>query len=111
MRTLNERLANVRAEHVARPPQRPSDEDRLNRLARWFDARTDVTQNGTVLVVERSVVASEATVQALAQLAPAAYFDTETTGLSTGAGNVLFLARVAPVSAGRIRVWQDPLPE
>ncbi len=111
MRTLNERLANVRAEHVARPPQRPSDEDRLNRLARWFDARTDVTQNGTVLVVERSVAASEATVQALAQLAPGAYFDTETTGLSTGAGTVIFLAGVARVSAGRIRVCQYLLPD
>jgi len=96
---------------MARPPQRPSDEDRLNRLARWFNARTNVTQNGTVLVVERSVAASEATVQALARLAQAAYFDTETTGLSTGAGTVIFLAGVARVSAGRIRVCQYLLPD
>lgn len=111
MRTLADRLATVRAERVTPPPPRPSDQDRLDRLARWFDARTDVTQNGTVLVVERSVAASEATVDALGQLAPAAYFDTETTGLSTGAGTVIFLAGVARVSGGRIRVCQYLLPD
>ncbi len=111
MRTLADRIATVRAERVTPPPPRPSDQDRLDRLARWFDARTDVTQNGTVLVVERSVAASEATVDALGQLAPAAYFDTETTGLSTGAGTVIFLAGVARVSGGRIRVCQYLLPD
>ena len=111
MRTLADRLATVRAERVTPPPPRPSDQDRLDRLARWFDARTDVTQDGTVLVVERSVAASEATVDALGQLAPAAYFDTETTGLSTGAGTVIFLAGVARVSGGRIRVCQYLLPD
>ena len=111
MRTLADRLATVRAERVTPPPPRPSDQDRLDRLARWFDARTDVTQNGTVLVVERSVAASEATVDTLGQLAPAAYFDTETTGLSTGAGTVIFLAGVARVSGGRIRVCQYLLPD
>lgn len=111
-RTLADRLAAVRSDRANPPSQRPTtDADRLGRLARWFDARTDVTENGTVLVVERSVSASGDTVGALAGLAPAAYFDTETTGLSTGAGTVIFLAGVARVSGGRIRVCQYLLPD
>ncbi|MCA1569668.1 MAG: ribonuclease H-like domain-containing protein [Chloroflexi bacterium] len=110
-RTLADRLAAVRAERPAAPRPRLPDDDRLARLARWFDARTDVTENGTVLVVERSVAASVATATAVAGLQPAAYFDTETTGLSTGAGTVIFLAGVARLSGGRIRVSQYLLPD
>jgi len=80
-------------------------------LARWFDARTDSTEDGTVIVVERSVAASEGTMAALAGLQPTAYFDTETTGLSTGAGTVIFLAGLARVSDGRVRVRQYLLPD
>ena len=111
-RTLADRLAavrvNRRAPHRARPPQ----DDRLARLARWFDARTDVTENGTVLVVERSIPAPPAVSESLASLAaPAAYFDTETTGLSTGAGTVIFLAGIARVAGGHVTVRQYLLPD
>jgi uncharacterized protein len=110
-RTLADRLASIRAERPAPRPSRASDRDRLDRLARWFNARTDVTENGTVLVVERSVAAPHGLEEALAGLAPAAYFDTETTGLSTGAGTVIFLAGLARVSDGRVRVRQYLLPD
>ncbi|MEO7296739.1 MAG: ribonuclease H-like domain-containing protein [Candidatus Limnocylindria bacterium] len=111
-RTLADRLAAARtAPAPFLNPRVADDTDRLNRLARWFDARTDITENGTVLVVERSVAASASTVDALSGLAPAAYFDAETTGLSTGAGTVIFLAGVARVSGGRVRVCQYLLPD
>ena len=109
-RTLTDRLAAVRGER-ATPPPRPLAEDRLNRLARWFDARTDVTENGTVLVVERSVALPATAAASLAGLSPAAYFDTETTGLSTGAGTVIFLAGIARVAGGRVSVRQYLLPD
>ena len=110
-RSLVDRLASVRTGRAAPRPPRPSEEDRILRLARWFDARTDSTQNGTVLVVERSVAAPDGLGSALGELAPGAYFDTETTGLSTGAGTVIFLAGIARVSDGRIRVRQYLLPD
>ena len=111
MRTLADRLATVRS---AAPHPRPTPiatNDRLERLARWFDARTDVTENGTVLMVERSVAAPAGAVASLAAVPPAAYFDTETTGLSTGAGTVIFLAGVARVIGERISVRQYLLPD
>ncbi|MGH2418416.1 MAG: ribonuclease H-like domain-containing protein, partial [Candidatus Limnocylindria bacterium] len=111
MRTLADRLATVRA---AAPIPRPAPgfaNDRLERLARWFDARTDVTENGTVLIVERSVAVPSGTAASLASLAPAAYFDTETTGLSTGAGTVIFLAGVARMAGDRVSVRQYLLPD
>ena len=110
-RTLADRLATVRVAHAAPRTPRVADEDRIDRLSRWFDARTDVTENGTVLVVERSVAAPDGLAATLSCLAPAAYFDTETTGLSTGAGTVIFLAGVARVDGGRLRVCQYLLPD
>ncbi len=110
-RSLAERLATVRT----RPPERgagpPVDDGRVDRLARWFDARTDVTEGGTVLVVERSIPFSPAAGEALASLPDAVYFDTETTGLSTGAGTVIFLAGAARVHAGRLTARQYLLPD
>jgi uncharacterized protein len=110
IRTLGERLAAIRP--AAAPTARArTGEDRLARLARWFDARTDVTESGTVLVVERSTPLPPDAVDALAALPSAAYFDTETTGLSTGAGTVIFLAGLARVTAERIVVRQYILPD
>ena len=88
-----------------------NDLDRIDRLARWFDARTNVTEHGTVLMVERSVPAPPGVATGLARLEPAAYFDTETTGLSTGAGTVIFMAGIARVTGDRIRVTQYLLPD
>ncbi|MGH2446554.1 MAG: ribonuclease H-like domain-containing protein, partial [Candidatus Limnocylindria bacterium] len=110
-RTLADRLAAVRDARPAVPRQRPTDDDRIARLARWFDARTDVTENGTVLVVERSVEVSIEAAETLASLEPAVYFDTETTGLSTGAGTVIFLAAMARLDGRRVRVTQYLLPD
>ena len=110
-RTLAERLAAVRTRAAGPRPPRGADDDRLNRLARWFDARTDVTERGTVLVVERSVAAPPGLAETLSALPAAAYFDTETTGLSTGAGTVIFLAGLARVNGGRVHVRQYLLPD
>jgi uncharacterized protein YprB with RNaseH-like and TPR domain len=109
-RTLSDRLEAIRQRAPA-PLPRFRDDDRIARLARWFDARTDVTENGTVLLVERSVAAPAGLEAALANLPHAAYFDTETTGLSTGAGTVIFLAGVARVSGSRVHVRQYLLPD
>jgi uncharacterized protein YprB with RNaseH-like and TPR domain len=111
VRTLAERLASVRVRPADRTSTATLDEGRLDRLARWFDARTDVTEGGTVLVVERSVPFPLAASAALAGLPDAVYFDTETTGLSTGAGTVIFLAGAARVRAGRLTARQYLLPD
>ncbi len=109
-RTLGDRLAAIRQRAPAAPRAR-TDLDRIDRLARWFDARTDVTEHGTVLMVERSVPAPPGVATGLAGLEPAAYFDTETTGLSTGAGTVIFMAGIARMYGDRIHVTQYLLPD
>ena len=109
-RSLADRLAAVRGRPA--PGAAPAAlDDRLDRLARWFNARTDVVEDGRVLVVERSVRISADAAASIAALEPAVYFDTETTGLSTGAGTVIFLAGAARVSAGGITVRQYLLPD
>ncbi|MEO5985525.1 MAG: ribonuclease H-like domain-containing protein [Candidatus Limnocylindria bacterium] len=110
-RSLADRIASARTLAVAAPGAAASAEDRLARLARWFDARTDHAQGGTVLVVERSVAVPHGTAEALSGLPSGAYFDTETTGLSTGAGTVIFLAGIARVVGDRIHARQYLLPD
>jgi hypothetical protein len=110
-RSLADRLAAVRAAQHATLPVRPVADDRVATLARWFNARTDVVQGGTALVVERSTPVPPEVAGALRGLPGAAYFDTETTGLSTGAGTVIFLAGVARVQGARIVVRQFLLPD
>ena len=109
-RTLADRLEAVRT-RPAPGAARPLAEDRFATLARWFDASTEVTAGGTALVVERSVRAEPATSDALRSLEPAAYFDTETTGLSTGAGTVIFMAAVARLHGPWVTVRQYLLPD
>ncbi|HEX6473834.1 MAG TPA: hypothetical protein VF114_01945, partial [Candidatus Limnocylindria bacterium] len=94
-RSLADRLATFR-QPVARPPI--VREDRLELLARWFGARTLVVEDGRALVVERQLPLSDTVRRAVAERPSAAYFDTETTGLSTGAGTVIFLAGVGHVT-------------
>lgn len=111
-RSLTDRLAGVR--YATKPVQhaRAAPDDRLASLARWFDARTDTSEGGgTALIVERSVPLDPEIESVLATLPAAAYFDTETTGLSTGAGTVIFLAASARVESGRVRVRQFLLPD
>jgi uncharacterized protein len=109
-RTLADRLEAVRA-GPAPSAVRPPADDRLTTLARWFDARTEVTAGGAALVIERSVRADPGTTDAVRALSPAAYFDTETTGLSTGAGTVIFMAAVARVDGPWLTVRQYVLPD
>ena len=109
-RSLADRLAAVRG-RPATPISPPPTDNRVQRLARWFDARTDVAEGGTVLVVERSVPIAPDAGAALATLPEAVYFDTETTGLSTGAGTVIFLAGAARVANDRVTVRQYLLPD
>jgi hypothetical protein len=109
-RGLRDRIEAARirpAPGIARPPA----EDRIATLARWFDARTDVVEGGTALVIERSVSIPPDAASILAALPPAAYFDTETTGLSTGAGTVIFMAAIARVDGSRVAVRQYLLPD
>ena len=111
-RSLTDRLAGVRYATKPAQPARAAPDDRLASLARWFDARTDTVEGGgTALVVERSVPVDPEVSAILATLPSAAYFDTETTGLSTGAGTVIFLAASARVESGRVRVRQFLLPD
>jgi hypothetical protein len=113
-RPLADRLRAVRsAQNAVLAPPRPAaaPEGRVADLARWFDARTDVLEGGTALVVERSVPLAPDVGPLLVDLPSAAYFDTETTGLSTGAGTVIFLAGVARLEAGFISVRQYLLPD
>lgn len=109
-RSIAERLAGVRV-RAPGVPQHGAPDDRVATLARWFDARTEVTQNGAALVIERSTPLPIGVVHGLRFLEPAAYFDTETTGLSTGAGTVIFMAAVGRVSVDRVRVRQYLLPD
>ena len=110
-RTLVDRLASVRTRASESPTRPPPDDARVERLARWLGARAEVAEGGTVLVVERSVPFPDGASAALAALPEAVYFDTETTGLSTGAGTVIFLAGAARVHAGRVTVRQYLLPD
>jgi hypothetical protein len=66
---------------------------------------------GAAVLVERSVVLGPQVSQALGTLAPATYFDTETTGLSTGAGTMVFLAGLGHVDGERLVVRQLLLPD
>lgn len=111
-RSLADRLAAVRdAQNAHVAPRPPMPDDRVAALARWFDARTQILEGGTALVVERSTALPPGIADLLAGFPAAAYFDTETTGLSTGAGTVIFLAGVAHLEGERIRVRQFLLPD
>jgi uncharacterized protein len=108
MRSLADRLSTVRRAPAG--PQRPIH-DRAERLARWFDARVCDADGRGAVVVERSLSLSDSDAEALRGLAPACYFDTETTGLSTGAGTVIFLAGMGWVQDNVFRARQYLLPD
>lgn len=113
MRTLTDRLAELRIQRGGTggaTPRRLPD-DRAAALARWFGARLLVAAGGSAVVVERRVPLPADVVARLTGLAPASYFDTETTGLSTGAGTVVFLAGIGRVVGDRLVVRQLLLPD
>ncbi|MDQ2853654.1 MAG: ribonuclease H-like domain-containing protein [Chloroflexota bacterium] len=112
MRTLSERLADLRTERgtgVTRPPAPRGDRSEL--LARWFGARLQVAHDGAAVVVERRITLRAATLANLHDLPAGCYFDTETTGLSTGAGTVVFLAGLGHVEGSALVVRQLLLPD
>ena len=92
-RTLAERLAQLRVQRPS-PPPRLAVEDRAGALARWFGARLELTDGGATVVVERRVPLPPEEAAVLRRLPSTAYLDTETTGLSSGAGTVPFLAGI-----------------
>jgi uncharacterized protein len=113
VRSLSDRLASVRSQQtmaLGAPRPRPTD-DRSDALARWFGARLAIEPDGAAVVVDRSVPLPVEVAARLAGLPPACYFDTETTGLSTGAGTVVFLAGIGCLDAGRLMVRQLLLPD
>ena len=110
MRSLADRLAAVRVERPP-PAQHPRADERLELLARWFGASLEVTEHGTALIVQRRVELPPGVAATLAPRTSAAYFDTETTGLSTGAGTVIFLAGVARLDGDGLVVRQFLLPD
>ncbi|HET8587710.1 MAG TPA: hypothetical protein VFM74_07535, partial [Candidatus Limnocylindria bacterium] len=107
VRTLADRLATVRRPAASRPSD-PTD--RTADLARWFGARLVAEGSGAV-VVERSVPLPPAATDLLVSLPAATYFDTETTGLSTGAGTVIFLAAIGRVCGNTFVARQYLLPD
>ena len=109
MRTLADRLAAVRTDRP-RPQPRVADQ-RAELLARWFGGRLEATEHGAALVVERRVSLPPSALATLAVRPSGAYFDTETTGLSTGAGTVIFLAGVARLDGDGVLVRQFLLPD
>lgn len=110
-RTFADRLNAVRSAPARATPRTGSGNDRLATLARWFNASTTTVEGGVALVIERSVPVEHRVAEALAHRPEAAYFDTETTGLSTGAGTVIFLAGVARLDGHRVTVRQYLLPD
>lgn len=111
MRTLAERLEAVRTAHPNPAAPASAAVDRSAALARWFGARLSVDAGGAAVVIERSIVLPPTTLTLLGGLPAATYFDTETTGLSTGAGTVIFLAGLGRIDAGRLVVHQFLLPD
>lgn len=109
MRSLSDRLFAVRSPRAA--PARVIEAERAARLARWFDARLAVDGRGAAVVVERRVALSDEDCVALSGLPPACYFDTETTGLSTGAGTVIFLAGLGTLVGRHFVARQYLLPD
>jgi len=108
-RSLTERLAAFRTTLPVRPAL--TREDRLETLARWFGAQTAVVEDGRALIIERRSTMAPAVAARLVDSPVTAYFDTETTGLSTGAGTVIFLAGVARLEGSQLVVRQYLLPD
>lgn len=109
-RSLTDRLTAVRGRRYVTPAA-PPPEDRADRLARWFSAQISFEPSGTAVVVQRRIALSPAAALALQGLPDACYFDTETTGLSTGAGTVIFMAGLGRLDGDAMVVRQYLLPD
>src|SRR5439155_24598882 len=74
-------------------------------------ARLELTDAGATVVVERRVPLPPAEAEALSSIPATAYLDTETTGLSSGAGTVPFLAGIGVVDGDTLVLRQLLLPD
>ena len=111
-RSLADRIAAMRGERPPRPlPPATASDDRVAGLARWLGAGLHVADVGRVVLVERRIPLDPATIHILRTLPAAAYVDTETTGLSTGAGTVAFLVAIGMLEDEQLRVRQLLLPD
>jgi hypothetical protein len=109
--TLEQRLAAARAALGERPaPVRRSD-DVAARLAAWGGARLTAIHGGRVALVERRIPLPAPVAARLAAHPSTVYFDTETTGLSTGAGTVVILVAVGHLAGDEVVVRQALLPD
>ncbi|HET9498121.1 MAG TPA: ribonuclease H-like domain-containing protein [Candidatus Limnocylindria bacterium] len=109
--TLEQRLAAVRAERGSRPLPVARNDDVAARLAAWGGARLTSIHGGRVALVERRIPLPPVVAARLAAGPPTAYFDTETTGLSTGAGTVVILVAVGHLDGDAVTVRQALLPD
>ena len=98
--TLEQRLAAVRR-----------NDDVAARLAAWGGARLTSIHGGRVALVERRVPIPPPVAERLAVNPATVYFDTETTGLSTGAGTVVILVAVGHLDGDAVVVRQALLPD
>ncbi|HET9878882.1 MAG TPA: ribonuclease H-like domain-containing protein [Candidatus Limnocylindria bacterium] len=111
-RSLADRLAAARGQRPVAPERHdPPPADRAAGLARWLGADLHLADVGRVVLVERTVPLDAETVAVLRTLPEARYVDTETTGLSTGAGTVAFLVAIGTLDGDRLRVRQWLLPD
>jgi uncharacterized protein YprB with RNaseH-like and TPR domain len=109
--TLELRLQAIR-ERGPRPAPVTRNDDVAVRLAAWGGARLETADGGRVALVERRIPLPPDVVARLGvDEATTCYLDTETTGLSTGAGTVVILAAVGRVQDGAMVVRQALLPD
>ncbi|HEY7738675.1 MAG TPA: ribonuclease H-like domain-containing protein [Candidatus Limnocylindria bacterium] len=109
--TLEQRLRAVR-ELGPRPMPVARNDDVAVRLAGWNGARLTTVEGGRVAIVERRVpLPADVVARLAAEPLTTCYFDTETTGLSTGAGTVVILAAVGRIEGDAIIVRQALLPD
>ena len=109
--TLEQRLAAIRAQRGYGAPRAARNDGVAARLAAWGGARLTTEQGGRVALVERRVPLPEAVTRRLSDRPATRYFDTESTGLSTGAGTVIILAAVGRLDDDAIVVRQALLPD
>ena len=108
--TLEQRLQAIRERGPQSVPVARND-DVAVRLRAWGGARLESAHGGRVALVERRIQLPADVAARLGGVAETRYFDTESTGLSTGAGTVIILAAVGRLDDGAIVVRQALLPD